>query len=113
MDDEPIDPGFEDDEEELSPEELEARISGFIASADELEGPSSEELVEQTIVIVARAWDEVGALLAPYPTNKVLGAMLQASRLSREAEPVTRDYWIASATSTMLTGHIPPAKART
>ena len=112
-DDVPTDPPDEfDDEEELSPEEAEARIAEFIAGADEIPGPSSEQLVAETLAIVGRAWDQVGSLLAPHPANKVIGAMLHASRVSREATPVTREYWIASAASTMLTGHIPPGGRR-
>ena len=111
---EPLDPetGMEDDEDELSPEEAEARISDFIAQADLLPGPSSETLVAEAWAIVERAWDEVTDLLGTHPVNKVIGAMLHASRLSREAIPVTREYWIASATTTLLSGQIPPGGRR-
>jgi len=114
MDDErPVDPAPDgtDDEEELSPEQLEAQISDFISQADSLPGPSSEALVDAALEIVERAWDEVERLLLGHPTNKVIGAMLHAGRLAREETPVTRAYWIASATSTMLTGQVRPGES--
>ena len=114
MDENQLDPetGMEDEEEDLSPEEAEARISDFIAQADLLPGPSSETLVAQAWAVVERAWDEISELIGTHPVNKVIGAMLHSSRLSREAEPVTREYWIASATTTLLSGQIPPGGRR-
>lgn len=98
-----------DDEEGFDPEESERQVSEFIATADEIPGPSAAETAASVLAVVERAWQETTALLADQPNNKILATMLALSRQARETDPHTDRYWCLSAASTIVSGQIPNA----
>ena len=100
----------EDEEEELTPEEAEARIAGFIEEVDAAGGTPASELADAALDHVRRAWDDVATITGTQANNKVVAMMLELSRRARALDPATPEYWIASAASTVVSGQIPAAQ---
>ena len=90
------------DEEEFDPEEAERRITEFVTSADELPGPSVEELAEQVGAFIRAASRELEAIMDGKPHNKVLATQLLLGQRARAIEPEDPERWRLSAASTLL-----------
>ena len=97
MSDEPF-----DDEEELDAEEAERRITQFISSAEELPGPSLEELAEQVVALMRAASRDLEAIMEGKPHNKVLATELLLGQRARAIQPEDPERWRLSAATTLL-----------
>jgi hypothetical protein len=84
---------------------IEATISEFIASADELAGPAVTDLTGDVLAVVVAARDRIGELIRGVPHNKVLAAQLELSQRARAAAP-SDDQWPMHAASTLMSGFI-------
>ena len=84
----------------------EARITGFIDSAADLEGPPTDELADAVVAIVADAWRAIDTRLHGVAHNKVLATHLLLSQQSRADAPDSPSYWQRSAASTLLSSFI-------
>ena len=80
----------------------EARITEFIDSAADLEGPPTTEVAASVLAAVTDAWDAIEAHLEGVAHNKVLAAQLLLSQQSRSEAPDAPEYWQRSAASTLL-----------
>ena len=80
----------------------EARITEFIESAADLDGPSTEKVAGAVEEIVADAWRAIEGRLEGIPHNKVLAAQLLVSQRSRSDAPDDVLFWQRSAASTLL-----------
>ncbi len=65
-----------DDEDDLDPEEAERRITEFVASAEELPGPSVAELADRVAELMRVTWGDVETIMSGKPHNKLLAAQL-------------------------------------
>ena len=91
----------------------EERITGFIDSAADLEGPPTQELAAEVLAIVAAAHRDIEARLHGVAHNKVLATHLLLSQQSRNEPPVSPGYWQHSAASTLLSHFIVPREETT
>ena len=80
----------------------ESRITEFIDSAADLDGPPTDEVADAVEAIVADAWRAIEARLDGIAHNKVLATQLLVGQRSRSAAPDDPDYWRRSAASTLL-----------
>lgn len=96
-----------DQEDRSEAEEAERHVAEFIAKADELEGPATEELAGQVLAILRDTWARVARVLGNQANNKVIATMLWLSRRSRETPPTDPEYWRLSAASTLASAMIP------
>src|SRR5215203_1990415 len=99
MSDEPF-----DDEEELDAEEAERRITQFITSAEELPGPSVEELAEQVAALMRTALRDLENLMEGKPHNKVLATQLLLGQRARGLQQHDPEQWPLHAASSLLSG---------
>ena len=91
-------------EEELDVEEAEWRIARFVTSADELPGPSVEELAERVASLMRAALGEVEVLMEGEAHNKVLATQLLLSQRARALGMDEPEQWPLHAASTLLSG---------
>ena len=91
-------------EEELDVEEAEWRIARFVTSADELPGPSVEELAERVASLMRAALREVEALMEGEAHNKVLATQLLLRQRARALGMDDPEQWPLHAASTLLSG---------
>jgi hypothetical protein len=102
--DETTDEPFE--EEELDPEEAERRITQFVTSADELPGPSVEELAEQVVELMRAAWSDLEKIMDGKPHNKVLATQLLLGQRARALQPDDPEQWRLYAATMLLSGMV-------
>ncbi len=102
--DETTDEPFE--EEELDPEEAERRITQFVTSADELPGPTVEELAERVAELMRAAWSDLEGITAGKPHNKVLATQLFLGQRARALQPDDPEQWRLYAASMLLSGMV-------
>lgn len=95
-----------EDEETGDPEEAESRITEFIESADELPGPSVEDLAYYASEAVLAAWVAIEAEMREKPRNKVLAAQLLLGQWARGLQPDDPEQWRHHAATTLLSGMI-------
>ena len=100
---------LDDDGEPFDPEEAQRQIQGFIDNADSKWEPPTSELTDQALAIMRDTWERISAITSGHPNDKILAMFLHASSIAREIDPRQREYWIASATSTILSSQIPAA----
>jgi hypothetical protein len=93
-------------EEELDPEEAERRITQFVTSADELPGPTVEELAGQVAELMRTAWFDVERITDGKPHNKVLAAQLLLGQRARALQPDDPEQWRLHAATTLLSGMV-------
>ena len=93
-------------EEELDPEEAERRITQFVTSADELPGPTVEELAGQVAELMRTAWFDVEGVMDGKPHNKVLAAQLLLGQRARTLQPDDPEQWRLHAATTLLSGMV-------
>ena len=92
------------EEEEFDAEEAEWRIARFVTSADELPGPSVEELAERVAALMRAALREVETLMEGEAHNKVLATQLLLSQRARALGMDDPEQWPLHAASTLLSG---------
>ena len=90
------------EEEELDAAEAEWRIARFVTSADELPGPSVEELAERVAALMRAALGEVESLLEGEAHNKVLATQLLLGQRARALGMDDPEQWPLHAASTLL-----------
>jgi hypothetical protein len=93
-------------EEALDPEEAERRITQFVASADELPGPTVEELAGQVAELMRTAWFDLEGVMDGKPHNKVLAAQLLLGQRARTLQPDDPEQWRLHAATTLLSGMV-------
>ena len=93
-------------EEELNPEEAERRITQFVASADELPGPSVEDLAEQVAALMRVVWTDLEEITAGKPHNKVLAAQLLLGQRARALQTDDPEQWRLHAATMLLSGMV-------
>jgi len=93
-------------EEELDPEEAERRITQFVTSADELPGPTVEELAGQVAELMRTAWFDVESVMDGKPHNKVLAAQLLLGQRARTLQPDDPEQWRLHAATMLLSGMV-------
>jgi hypothetical protein len=93
-------------EEELDPEEAERRITQFVTSADELPGPSVEELAEQVVGLMRVAWTDLEEIMDGRPHNKVLATQLLLGQRARAMQTDDPEQWRLFAANTLLSGMV-------
>jgi len=93
-------------EEELDPEEAERRITQFVTSADELPGPTVEELAGQVAELMRTAWFDVEGVMDGKPHNKVLAAQLLLGQRARTLQPDDPEQWRLHAATMLLSGMV-------
>ena len=96
----------QEDDEDFDPEDAERRITEFVSSADELSGPTVEELAEHTAGLMRGTWDELESYMRGKPHNKVLATELQLSQRARSMQPDDPEQWRHYAATTLLSGMI-------
>jgi hypothetical protein len=94
------------EEEELDPEEAERRITQFVTSADELPGPSVEELAEQVVGLMRVAWTDLEEIMDGRPHNKVLATQLLLGQRARAMQTDDPEQWRLFAANTLLSGMV-------
>ena len=94
------------EEEEFDAEEAEWRIARFVASADELSGPSVEELAERGAALMRAALGNVEALMEGEVHNKVLATQLLLGQRARALGMDDPEQWPLHAASTLLSGMV-------
>jgi hypothetical protein len=94
------------EEEELDPEEAERRITQFVTSADELPGPSVEELAEQVVGLMRVAWTDLDEIMDGRPHNKVLATQLLLGQRARAMQTDDPEQWRLFAANTLLSGMV-------
>ena len=101
------------DEEETSVEEAEARITGFVTSADELPGPPVAELASRVTGLMRQTWEEIEAFMVDKPRNKVLATQLLLGQRARTMQADDPEQWRLHAATSLLGGmiSIPPGTA--
>jgi hypothetical protein len=93
-------------EEGLDPQEAERRITQFVASADELPGPTVEELAGQVAELMRTAWFDLEGVMDGKPHNKVLAAQLLLGQRARTLQPDDPEQWRLHAATTLLSGMV-------
>ena len=94
------------EEEEFDAEEAERRITQFVMSADELPGPSVEELSEQVAGLMRAAWSELEGIVDGRPHNKVLATQLLLGQRARALQPDDPEQWRLYAATMLLSGMV-------
>ena len=94
------------EEEEFDAEEAEWRIARFVASADELPGPSVEELAERVVALMRAALRDIETLMEGEAHNKVLATQLLLSQRARALGMDAPEQWPLHAASTLLSGMV-------
>lgn len=92
------------DEEEFDPEEAERRITQFVTSAEELPGPSVDELAERVVDVRRGAWADLQEIMAGKPHNKVLATELSLGQRARALQPTDPEQWRLHAATSLLGG---------
>lgn len=93
-------------EEGLDPEEAERRITQFVTSADDLPGPSVEELAEQVAELMLAARTDLDRIMAGKPHNKVLATELLLGQRARALQPDDPEQWQLYAATMLLSGMV-------
>lgn len=101
---------LDDDGEPFDPEQADREIQGFIDKTDAKWQPPTSELTDRAFEVMREAWQRVAEITDGQPNDKILSMFLHASKVAREIDPREREYWIASATSTILSSQIPNAQ---
>jgi hypothetical protein len=94
------------EEEEFDAEEAERRITQFVTSADELPGPTVEELTEQVAGLMRAAWSDLEGITDGKPHNKVLATQLLLGQRARALQPDDPEQWRLYAASMLLSGMV-------
>jgi hypothetical protein len=94
------------EEEELDPEEAERRITEFVTSADELPGPSVEDLAEQVVELMRAAWSDLERIMDGKPHNKVLATQLLLGQRARAMQTDDPEQWRLYAATMLLSGMV-------
>jgi hypothetical protein len=92
------------DEEELDPEEAERRITRFVTTADELPGPTVEELADQVAALMRAALRDLEKIMDGKPHNKVLATDLLLGQRARALQQHDPEQWQLYAATTLLSG---------
>ncbi len=92
------------DEEEFDPEEAERRITRFLTTADELPGPTVEELADQVAALMRAALRDLEKIMDGKPHNKVLATDLLLGQRARALQQHDPERWQLYAASTLLSG---------
>ena len=93
-------------EEEFDAEEAERRITQFVTSADELPGPTVEDLTEQVAGLMRAAWSDLEGITDGKPHNKVLATQLLLGQRARALQPDDPEQWRLYAASMLLSGMV-------
>ncbi|CAN5742388.1 hypothetical protein BH18ACT11_BH18ACT11_24470 [soil metagenome] len=92
------------DEEEIDLEEAERRITQFVTSAEELPGPSVEELAGRVVDVMRGAWTDLEEIMAGKPHNKVLATEFLLGQRARALQPTDPEQWRLHAATSLLGG---------
>ncbi len=92
------------DEEEFDPEEAERRITRFVTTADELPGPTVEELADQVAALMRAALRDLEKIMDGKPHNKVLATDLLLGQRARALQQHDPEQWQLYAATTLLSG---------
>ena len=93
-----------DEDEDLDSEEAERRIRAFVASAEELPGPSVAELADRVADLMRVAWRDVETIVSGKPHNKVLAVELFLSQRARGLQADDPEQWRLHAATSLLSG---------
>jgi hypothetical protein len=93
-----------DEEEEFDAEEAERHITQFITSAEELPGPSVEELAERVSALMQAALRDLEKLMDGKPHNKVLATQLLLGQRARGLQQHDPEQRHLQAATTLLGG---------
>jgi hypothetical protein len=102
---------LDDDGEPFDPEQADREIQAFIDATDEKWQPPTSALTDEALEVMREAWQRIADITSGHPNDKILAMFLHASRLARGVDPREREYWISSATSTILSSQIPNAQS--
>jgi hypothetical protein len=94
------------EDEELDPEEAERRITEFITSAEELPGPSVEELADSVAELMRAIWSDVETIMSGKPHNKLLATQLLLGQRARGLQPENPEQWRLHAATSLLSGMV-------
>ena len=97
------------DDDDLDPEEAEARITRFIEEAERHPGPPVAELAEGVADLVRAAAEQVAALVGSQPHDKVVATFLLLGRRARGTDPAEPQHWWLHAASTLMSPLLVPA----
>ena len=92
------------DEEGFDPEEAERRITRFVTTADELPGPTVEELADQVAALMRAALRDLEKIMDGKPHNKVLATDLLLGQRARALQQHDPEQWQLYAATTLLSG---------
>ena len=94
------------DDVDIDPEEAERRITEFVASAEELPGPSVAELADHVAELMRAAYRDVEAVVSGTPHNKVLAMELFLGQRARGLQPDNPEQWRLNAAVSLLSGMV-------
>ncbi len=92
------------DEEEMDAEEAERRITQFITTAEELPGPSVDELADRVAALMRATLRDLEMIMEGKPHNKVLATQLLLGQRARELQQYDPEQWHLHAATTLLSG---------
>jgi hypothetical protein len=92
------------DEEEMDAEEAERRITQFITTAEELPGPSVDELADRVAALMRATLRDLEAIMEGKPHNKVLATDFLLGQRARGLAQNDPEQWQLYAASTLLSG---------
>lgn len=94
------------DDVDIDPEEAERRITEFVASAEELPGPSVAELADHVAELMRAAYRDVEAVVSETPHNKVFAVELFLGQHARGLQPDNPEQWRLNAAVSLLSGMV-------
>lgn len=95
------------DDDEMTPEEVQAYLADFRAKVDEDPGPIPvDEVADRATAILADAQERIDAMLAEVPNNTVIATMTELTNRAIAAEPGSTGQTVLSAASNLVASRI-------